>query len=198
MAIADVFIDLVAMKIVVNRMSYIEGNTLTQTSSMDSPTAYHQLGRFIVTFQHLEDTVNNLLVLMADTDDDVVRILANELEYSKRLNTADVLFARFVDLRNNTQKEAKSEFHKLMAELAKLGERRNDLVHSKYNPWFNVHGEEGLLRTNSKLRGSKGEREETEEELQPEAFNDDLQRLALAGGALEKFRLQIIDWLYPA
>ena len=165
---------------------------------MDSPTAYHQLGRFIVTFQHLEDTVNNLLVLMADTDDDVVRILANELEYSKRLNTADVLFARFVDLRNNTQKEAKSEFHKLMAELAKLGERRNDLVHSKYNPWFNVHGEEGLLRTNSKLRGSKGEREETEEELQPEAFNDDLQRLALAGGALEKFRLQIIDWLYPA
>ena len=29
MAIADVFIDLVAMKIVVNRMSYIEGNTLT-------------------------------------------------------------------------------------------------------------------------------------------------------------------------
>ena len=164
---------------------------------MYSPTAYHQLGRFIVTFQHLENAVNDLLVLMADTDDDVVRILANDLEYSRRLNTADVLFARFVDLRNNTQLEAKTEFHKLMVELRELGERRNDLVHSKYNPWLNIHGKEGLLRAISKLRGSKGEREETEEELQPEAFNDDLERLALAGGALEKFRLQIIYWLYP-
>lgn len=164
---------------------------------MSSPTAYHQLGRFIVTFQHLEDAVNNILVLMADTDDDVVRILANDLEYSKRLSTADVLFARFVDLRNNTRIEAKMEFHKLMVELGKLGERRNALVHSRYNPWVNIHGKEGLLRTNSKLRGSKGELEETEEELQPEAFNDDLERLALAGGELEKFRLQIIDWLYP-
>lgn len=164
---------------------------------MTTPTSYHQLGKFIVTFQHLEDAVNNLLVLMADTDDGVVRILANDLEYGKRLNTADVLFARFVDLRNNTQVEAKTEFHKLMVELRELGERRNDLVHSRYNPWLNVHGEEGLLRTNSKLRSSKGELEEKEEELQPEAFNGDLQRLAAAGVALDKFRLQIIDWLYP-
>jgi hypothetical protein len=164
---------------------------------MNTTTAYHQLGRFIVTFQHMEDALNDLLVLMADTDDGVVRILANDLEYGKRLNTADVLFARFVDLRNNTRAEAKAEFHKLMVELRELGERRNDLVHSKYNSWLNVHGKEGLLRTNSKLRGSKGEREETEDELQPEAFDGDLQRLAAAGDALEKFRLQVIDWLYP-
>lgn len=164
---------------------------------MNTPTAYHQLGRFIVTFQHLEDAVNDLLVLMANTDDGVVRILANDLEYGKRLNTADVLFAHFVDLRNNTQVDAKGEFHKLIVELRELGARRNELVHSSYNSWINVHGKEGLLRTNSKLRGSKGEREEKEEELQPEAFNGDLRRLAAAAAALEKFRLQVIDWLYP-
>jgi hypothetical protein len=165
---------------------------------MTTPTAHHQLGRFVVTFQHLEHAVNNLLVMMANTDDSVVRILANDLEYSKRLSTADVLFARFVDLRNNTRAEAKAEFHTLMVELRELGERRNELVHSRYNPWIDVHGNEGLLRTNSKLRGKAGEREEKEEELQPEAFNDDLQRLAAAGSALEKFRLEIIDWLLPA
>jgi len=141
--------------------------------------------------------VNDLLALMANTDDGVVRILANDLEYSKRLNTADVLFAHFVDLRNNKQPEAKTEFHKLMAKLRKLGERRNDLVHSRYNPWLDIHGKEGLLRTNSKLSGSKGEREEKEEELQPEAFNADLQCLDVAAAELEKFRLQVIDWLYP-
>jgi len=93
---------------------------------MNTPTAYHQLGRFIVAFQHLEGAVNDLLELMADTDGEVVRILANDLEYSKRLNTADVLFARFVDLRNNTDLQAKADFHKLVVDLRDLGERRND------------------------------------------------------------------------
>ena len=164
---------------------------------MSPRTAYHQLGQFIVSFQHLEDAVNDLLVLMANTDDDVVRILANDLEYGKRLNTADVLFARFVDLRSNTDSGSKPEFHKLMVQLRELSERRNDLVHSKYNRWTNVHGKEGLLRTHSKLRGGKGEREEKEEELQPEAFDVDLERLARAASALESFRLRIVDWLYP-
>lgn len=162
---------------------------------MNAPAAYHQLGQFIVKFQHLENVVNNLIVMMANTNDSVVQILTNDLEYGKRLNTADVLFAYFVDLRNNTQPEMKAEFHKLMVELRELGERRNDLVHSRYNPWLNVEGNEGLLRTNSKLRGSKGEREEKEEELQPEAFDGDLQRLTKAAIALERFRLQILGWL---
>ena len=164
---------------------------------MNTPTAYHQLGRFIVAFQHLEGAVNDLLELMADTDGEVVRILANDLEYSKRLNTADVLFARFVDLRNNTDLQAKADFHKLVVDLRDLGERRNELVHSQYNAWLNVHGKEGLLRTNSKLRGNKGEREEKEEELQPDAFNRDLECLATAAARLEAFRLQVIDWLHP-
>ena len=112
---------------------------------MNSPTAYHQLGRFIVAFQHLEGSINDLLELLADTRDcEVVRILTNDLEYRKRLNTADVLFARFVDLRNNTDALAKGEFHKLIVELGDLGERRNDLVHSRYNAWLNVEGNEGL------------------------------------------------------
>lgn len=164
---------------------------------MNAPTAYHQLGQFVVSFQHLEGAVNDLLVLVANSDDAIVRILANDLEYGKRLNTADVLFARFIDLRNNTRAEAKAEFHKLMVELRDLGERRNDLVHSRYNPWVNIDGKEGLLRTNSKLRGKKGEREETEEELQPQAFDGDLQRLSVACNALERFRLEVINYLYP-
>lgn len=164
---------------------------------MNTPTAYHQLGLFIVKFQHLENVINNLIVLLANTNDSVVKILTNDLEYGKRLNTADVLFAYFIDLRNNAQNDKKVEFHKLMVELRELGERRNELVHSRYNPWLNVEGNEGLLRTNSKLRGSNGEREEKEEELLPAAFNGDLQRLSRAAIALEKFRLQIIDWLYP-
>ncbi|QKJ66740.1 hypothetical protein HQN60_08520 [Deefgea piscis] len=162
---------------------------------MNTHSAYHQLGQFIVSFQYLEETVNELIVLMAK-DDSVVRILINDLEYSKRLKAANVLFSHFIDLHNNTLPEMKAEFNKLASELHKLGERRNELVHSRYNPWLDINGKEGLLRTNSKLSGSKGKRQENEEELQPEAFNADLLRLDVAAEKLEEFRLQIIDILH--
>ncbi len=73
---------------------------------MNHPTPYHQLGRFIVLFQQLEDAITNLLVMLADTDSETVLILANELENSKRLKAADVLYSRFVDLRTNTDPES--------------------------------------------------------------------------------------------
>lgn len=164
---------------------------------MAANTAYHQLGRFIVGFQHLEGAVNEMLELLSGGDCEATRILANDLEYGKRLNTADVLFSRFIDLRSNTDPAAKGEFHKLMVELRDLGERRNDMVHSRYHRWIDVHGNEGLLRRNSKLRGKAGEREEQEEELQPSAFDPDLERLTTASARLEVFRLKVIDWLYP-
>ena len=164
---------------------------------MSNPTAYHQLGRFIVGFQHLENTVTELLVLLGDTDSEAVLILINELAYNQRPRTADVLFSRFVDIRKITDPSSKAAFHDLMVELGKLGQRRNELVHSRYNDWINIEGRRGLLRTNSRLSAKKGEREELEEELQPEAFDSDLQRLGSAAMELERFRLQVIDWLYP-
>ena len=164
---------------------------------MNSPTAYHQLGRFIVDFQHIEEAINDLMELTAGGDCECVRILANDLEYAKRLSTADVLFARFVDLRNNIDAAAKPDFHKLMVELRELGERRNNLVHSRYFRWRDVNGNEGLLRSNSKLRGKAGTRQQDEEELLPHAFDQDLLRLRDAATRLEAFRLKVIDWLYP-
>lgn len=164
---------------------------------MQKPSSYQKLGRFIVVFQHTEAALTDLLVLMAKADDETIRILVNELEYSQRVKTTDVMFARFVDLSYDQDKSAKTEFHALMVKLLKLGERRNEIVHSRYKPLINVEGNSGLLRENSKLRGSKGTREEEEEELLPEAFSEDFERLRVARQELERFRLKVIDLLYP-
>ena len=129
---------------------------------MTAPTAYHQIGKFVVYFQHVETAINEILVLLANADNEAILILVNELEYSQRLKTADVMLARSVDLQHEPDLSAKAEFHSLMGELRSLGERRNDLVHSNYTQWFNVEGAPGLIRQNSKLRGSKGIREEDE------------------------------------
>jgi hypothetical protein len=165
---------------------------------MDQPTPFHQLGRFIVLFQHIEAELTEMLVLMSRADDDeAIRILVNELEYSKRVKTTDVMFARFVDLLPSTDTVDKAEFHTLMVELGKLGERRNDIVHSRYVRWRNVDGVDGLIRYNSELSGKKGIREDVEEEILPERFEADCDRLSLALMALEKYRLMVIDRLYP-
>ena len=160
-------------------------------------TAQHQLGQFIVSFQHAEAALTEMLVLMFDADDEAVRILVSELEYSKRVRATDVMFARFADLHLSLDETAKTDFHKLMEDLLKLGERRNAIVHSKYTPWINTEGSHGLIRENSKLKSKKGIRECEEEELLPEAFAADFSHLTLALRTLEGFRLRIIDTLYP-
>ena len=147
---------------------------------MNHPTAYHQLGRFIVSFQHAEATLTELLVLIVNADEEAIRILVNELEYNNRVKTTDVMFARFVDLHREPDEATKSEFHKLMVEFGKLGERRNEIVHSKYMAWLNVEGDSGLIRQKSALRASKGTREDEEEELLPDAFNADFKRISIA------------------
>ncbi len=78
---------------------------------MKTPTAYHQLGEFIVSLQYVESTMDDILILLAEANDDVVLILANELDYSARLKTADVLLARFVDIRDGIESTAKEDFH---------------------------------------------------------------------------------------
>ena len=164
---------------------------------MPDPSALHQLGSFIVGFQALEAAVLEFLEFISDGDGELVRIVANDLEYTKKLQALDVGYSRRSQIVGSSSEDHRKSFHDLMVELRKLGERRNDLVHSFYHHWVDAHGQRGLLRHNSKLKGSAGIREEIEEELQPDAFLADLKRLQAAGERLEEFRRQFLDWLYP-
>lgn len=163
---------------------------------MQENAIYQQIGRFVVMFQLVEQRLTELLVLMPNVDDEFVQILVNELEYNKRVKTTDVMFGRFIDLQRNPDQSAKQKFHDLMTELVKIGERRNEIVHSKYTLFINVEGVAGLRRENSKLAASKGLRDVKEEDLLPESLEEDLKRLSAANESLETFRMKIIDWLY--
>jgi hypothetical protein len=164
---------------------------------MQESAIYQQIGRFIVMFQRAEQKLTELLVLMAEADVEFIRILVNELEYSERVKAADVMFGRFFDLRNNPDQSVKAQFHALMVELLRLGERRNEIVHSKYTTFISVKGVAGLRRENSKLKPSKGLRAVEEEDLLPASFEEDFKSLSVAHQSLEVFRLKAIDWLWP-
>jgi len=168
---------------------------------MTTPTVYQRIGEFIVSFQNIESEIYGILRLIAYTDDENIRTEASKLQnskhlnYSKLLTIADAMFARFVDLQLEPDLSIKLEFKKLMRnELKNLGFRRNTLVHSKYTPWVNVEGNEGLIRENLK-RHSNSSRDE--ENLLPEAFKTDLEHLSDVLKRLEKFRQMVINMLYP-
>lgn len=161
-----------------------------------SDTSYSQLGKFIFGFQHIESQVDELLMLLPNADEEFSRILIHELGFAAKLRTLDVVFSRFIDIRRNTDPEEKKHFHKLIQNIEKLAQRRNALVHSRYYTYQNIKGELGLLRENSRLISKRGIREESEEELLPKSFKNDLDTQAKIANKLEDYRLKAIDILY--
>ena len=157
--------------------------------------ALYQLGRFVVMFQRIEGALTDLLVLLARADDEAVRILVNDLAFVQRVKTTTALFNRFVDLQSTPDTARKAAFAALSTDIIKLAERRNELVHSDYSAWTNIHGASGLLRSSSRLR--KGEREQNEEELLAQAFEPDIERLAKISQKMEEFRRYAIWCIYP-
>jgi len=162
-----------------------------------SDEPFEQIGKFIFKFQIIESQINDLVVLMADADDEMINILMNELGFFRRVKTLDVMFARYVDVRRGINTTEKTNFHRIMSSLQKLAERRNDIVHSRYYSLLTTDNRIGLLRKNSKLSASSGERKESEEELHAEDFMKDFQSLSNASNKLEEFRLKIIGLGYP-
>ena len=160
-------------------------------------TTYHQLGRVIVSFQHVEHALTEIILLLAGGDEEVVRILVHDLGNAQRVRAASTLFTRFVDLRPNLSPQAKTDFYTLLALLETLGQRRNELVHSRYVNWSPLGGGEGLLRTKARRPAKGPATEESEEGMLVDSFENDLLALAKAQMLLENARLNIIDWLYP-
>lgn len=163
---------------------------------MSANVVYQQLGQLIVSFQNVENALTDILVEMVNADGEYIRILINELEYSQRVKATDVVFARFLDLRE-PDSTAKKQFHELMIECLKLGELRNDIVHSTYTHFINLDSALALRRENSKLTSSKGMRKVEEEDLSEASFTPLFERLYTVQKRIEDFRLKLIDWNHP-
>ena len=145
------------------------------------PTTYHQLGRVVVRFQHVEHAVTEIILLLVQGDDEATKILVHDLGYMQRVKVASSLFTRFVELRTNINPDAKRDFYALVTELEGVGQRRNELVHSRYVNWIPLGGAEGLLRTKQRRSTKSPATETTEEEILSESFRCVARRLRANG-----------------
>jgi hypothetical protein len=155
---------------------------------------FQQLGKFVVLFQELENSLIEFISVIAD-EDYAVEILPAETEYPRLVESADVIFSRLVDRLRRPDLETKTRFHKLMEKCLDIGVLRNRLIRSTYALLVRTGEVAALVQEEAKLKFKGGSRRQViGEALSVESFEPYFQQIAEVLAELESFRLQAIEW----
>ena len=138
-----------------------------------------------------------LTVQTVDADPEYVATLTAELEFSSKARALDVIFTRFAQIHQLSAESPHPEFHKLMSRVLSLATRRNELVHSFYGLLMTVDGKIALARAPTRLKPSAGLREQPGEDVLVAKLDKDLLEMSNVLTEVEKYRLAIVDALYP-
>ena len=164
---------------------------------MNHDALHALLGRFVLTFQAVEAAMVELTVQIVDGDPEYVATLTTELEFSAKARALDVIYTRYAQIHRLSGEAPHPDFHKVMTRIQKLATRRNELVHSFYNLLITVDGEAALERTPTRLKPSKGVREQNAEDILPVSLDSEISEMSSILQELEKYRMQAIDIKYP-
>jgi hypothetical protein len=161
---------------------------------MNIDVSHARLGQFIVDFQQVEAEVENIVLLLAGGNELAIKMLLARMEYGALLTAADSLFAYAADSTNGIKPDRVKQFHKLMDDLHRLGQRRNQLVHSTYMPLRSIDGEVGLWRENMTVDRNKGKYKNEEDTLMPAALLSETKKIRELLHRIEEFRIELISW----
>lgn len=156
-----------------------------------------QLGHFVLTFQAVEAAMVALTVQLVDADPQYVATLTAELEFNSKARALDVIYSRYAQIHGLSKEVPDPEFHKLMSGIQRLATRRNDLVHSFYGLLITVDGDAALAKQATKLKPSKGLREQEGEDILPKRLESEINEMNAILTALESYRLKAINTKYP-
>lgn len=155
------------------------------------------LGRFVVYFQSVEAALVALIVYTIDSDPDYIESLTAELDFNSKARALDVIFTRFAQIHGLTEKSPHPDFHNLMVRVQQLAKRRNDIVHSFYHNLIAIDGQVGVLRTPTRLKPSKGSREQPHEKILSGHLDTEISEIRAILSELESYRLKVIELNYP-
>ena len=155
---------------------------------------YQKLGKFVVLFQELENSLIEFIGVITDKDY-AVEMLPAETEYPRLVESTDAYFSHFIDHLRVPDSEAKTQFHRLMEKCIDIGVLRNRLIRCTYALLVRTGDFDALVQEDAKLKPQGGSRRHAiREDLSVESFDPYFQRIADALAELESFRLQVIDW----
>jgi len=165
---------------------------------MSIPSIHQELGKFIVLFQTMDNSVNEIICYISGSKGFVAEAFITKTGFTSKVEIADVIFSNFVDITANTDKASKGEFHSLMNRCKKIGVERNVIVHSVYYPLKKVDGSRRLIQKNPRLKFKGGSHiSDNDKELALEDFEQINKKIIEVIGEIEKYRLKLIDWKYP-
>lgn len=155
---------------------------------------YQKLGKFVVLFQELENSLIDIIGVITDKDY-AVEMLPAETEYPRLVASTDAYFSHFIDHLRAPDSEAKTRFHKLMEKCLDIGVLRNRLIRSTYALLVRTGDFDALVHEEAKLKYQGGSRRQAvREDLSVESFEPYFERIADVLAELESFRLQVVDW----
>jgi hypothetical protein len=162
---------------------------------MTNGAHYRELGKFVIQFQELENSLVEFFSVIAGKDY-AMEILPAETEYPRLVKAIDAEYAVSVDrLREPDRGEVKARFHKLMEECRAIGALRNRLIRSTYALLVRGADVGALVQDEAKLKCNGSSRRQAMGRDQAlESFEPYFQRIAGVVAELESFRLQITDW----
>lgn len=138
-----------------------------------------------------------LTVQVVDADPEYIATLIAELEFNSKARSLDVIYARFAQIHRLSDQAPHPEFHKLVCRIQALAMRRNDLVHSFYHLLITVDGELALARMPTRLKPSKGLREQSAEDILPRHLESEINEMKEILAELETYRLSAINAICP-
>ncbi|MBE0621443.1 MAG: hypothetical protein IH605_12680 [Burkholderiales bacterium] len=155
---------------------------------------YQQLGKFVILFQELENSLIELHGAITGKDY-AVEILPAETGYPRLARSTEAGFSDFIDRLRDPDPEARTRFHELTQKCLDIGLLRNRLIRSTYALLERTGDIVALVQQATKLKLKPGSRRQlVQEELSVESFEPYFQRIADVLAELESFRLQVIAW----
>jgi len=90
------------------------------------------LGRVIVGFSFLEQTLSNVIILLLGVTNEIGNILTAELSYQNKINLFPSLFKHNIETFKNVHNNIETQFKELLSLCNKAEELRNQIIHSSY------------------------------------------------------------------
>jgi hypothetical protein len=184
-----------------------EANAPKEAKPLDEDAIYRQLGRFVVTFQVLENQLVQLAGFALDParagfqarlgpDRAGRRRLVDELWFGELVDETRRAVGDFLDQHRGEEPEFREQLEVLLDRCREIARYRNKLIHSAYV--FLEGGGElvGIMRSNLIAGAGDHEVDLDQEMLTEESFEAEMAEVAEVAFEIGQCRLQLIHW-YP-
>jgi hypothetical protein len=154
---------------------------------------YRDLGRYVVTFQHLQNELVQLASFALDpTHSGHGRRAVADLPFRKLITKTRTSVGQFLDEHGGDEPEFREHLRDLLDRCGELADHRNKVVHSTYVFLESGDALHGIVRSDMRRGGAENEVELDQELLEEGSFGAAMRDIAEVAWGIGQCRIQLI------